>query len=608
MQQRIVCCILCVATALVPAATAQQAGCKGMAGMTAPGTSAAATPPEKLPPPLAMTGIGNGAIAITTSSVEARMWFTQGLNLLHDFWDYESSRAFEQSVRADPSCAMCFWGLYHAESFRGENDAWADAALRQAEKLAKHASPAEKLYIEAAKEEWKEKSKEKSARRPAANGKGWSVGGVAAAHVDSKETKTLRKLVAQSPDDVQAKVFLAESLIDGFDKNAKPKPGQVETQAILAAVLAAHPDDSAANHYWIHAQEPGLHPEAALDSARKLGPLTPASGHMVHMPGHIFYRTGDYETGRLSFENSMHTDEAYMRAQGVAVDDDWNYVHNLMYLIADLLEAGRLEEATAMSAKLNAARGERASTLYRSNPRDGVTRLDPLLPVALRSADWARATGLLEQSAPPAELKNLTALKAALLDYTRGMTALGEGDSAAGATLSKSLDGRVAAKPAEEPMPAMPGMPTSKDAMAAPIHGFLDVAALELRASLLLAQGKTADADTAFVKAAEAERALGYHEPPNYIRPVGETRGDALLRAGRYQEAKTAYEAALAERPNSGFPLFGIAQADAASNQSATTASDYRLLLAAWKNADTNLPQLKTARAWLGAHGGMGAE
>jgi tetratricopeptide (TPR) repeat protein len=110
------------------------------------------------------------------------------------------------------------------------------------------------------------------------------------------------------------------------------------------------------------------------------------------------------------------------------------------------------------------------------------------------------------------------------------------------------------------------------------------------------------------VKAAEAERALGYREPPNYIRPVGEARGDALMHAGRYAEAKVAYQAALVERPNSGFPLSGIAEADAASNQVTIAASDYRLLLAAWKNADTNLSQLETARAWLAAHGGMGAE
>src|ERR1700733_9424342 len=74
------------------------------------------TPPDQLPVPQKMTGIGNVSMHITASP-EAQMWFNQGLNLIHDFWDYESARAFEQSIRVDPQCAMCFWGLYKAESF-----------------------------------------------------------------------------------------------------------------------------------------------------------------------------------------------------------------------------------------------------------------------------------------------------------------------------------------------------------------------------------------------------------------------------------------------------------------------------------------------------------
>ncbi len=585
-----------VAALLSSASTgAQQASCKGMAGMA----MMEVTPPEKLPPPIVIEGLGNSSIAINTSSAEARKWFIQGLNGLHDFWDYESSRAFEQSVRADPNCAMCYWGLYKAEAFRGANDDWAAAALKHAEKLAKHTTPAEKLYIKAARQELKEHLEEKKKDANAPKSNAWTVAGESAPHVDSKKTKIYRKLVAQNPDDVQAKIFLAESLIDGFDKTAKPKPGTVQAQTILAAVLAAHPDDSAANHYWIHAQEPGQHPELALDSARKLGNLAPASGHMVHMPGHIFYRTGDYETGRTSFENSVHVDETYMRTQNVSVDDDWNYVHNLMYLIADLLEAGRLDEATATSGKLNAARGGGNATLYRGSTRDGMTRLDPLLPVELRSAHWTRATELLEASKPPTELPNLIALRASLLDYTRGMAALDSGDTTAAAGFSKSLVESAAKKPSEPPM-QMPGMPVSKDVMAVPVNSFLSVAALELHAAVLMAQGKAAEADTAFVKATDAERALGYREPPYYIRPVSETRGDALMRAKRYADAKKAYQAALEERPNSGFPLFGIAQADAAAGDKAAANADFATLLRAWKSADVDLPQMMAARAWIG--------
>ena len=572
------------------------AAAQGMAAM--PGMSAA-TPPEKLPPPVVIAGLGNSSMTIATTSPEAQRWFNQGLNEFHDFWDYESSRSFEQAIRLDPNCAMCYWGLYQSEAFRGEDDTWAAAALKQAQKLAKHAPPAEKLYIAAATEQEKESIAEKknANKKPGA----WSVSGTATAHVDSKETKIYRKLVAKNPDDVQARIFLAESLIEGFDKDAKPKPGTAEGQAILAAILAAHPDDSAANHYWIHAQEPGLYPESALSSARKLGALAPASGHMVHMPGHIFYRTGDYESARVSFENSMQVDETYMRTYSVSVDDDWNYVHNLMYLIADLLEAGRLDEATAMSAKLNGARGQRQTTLYVFSTRDGIARLDPLLPVAMRSANWTRATELLEASHPPAELKTMIAMRTSLLKYTRGMTALDAGDATAAAAFSKSLDAAVAIAPAEPPM-NMPGMPVSKDVMAASVHSFMDVAALELHAALLMAQGKSADADAAFVKATAAERALGYREPPYYIRPVSETRGDALMRAKRYADAKQAYQTALDERPNSGFPLYGIAQADADAGNRAAANSDFAALLAAWKNADPNLPQIVAAQQWISEH------
>jgi len=60
-----------------------------------------AVAPEKLPPPQKLAGTGNAHIRITASP-EAQVWFDQGLNLLHDFWDYESVRAFEQGARVDP--------------------------------------------------------------------------------------------------------------------------------------------------------------------------------------------------------------------------------------------------------------------------------------------------------------------------------------------------------------------------------------------------------------------------------------------------------------------------------------------------------------------------
>src|ERR1700679_4372526 len=91
--------------------------------------------PDKLPPPVKMSGIGNSHLKISATP-DAQVWFDQGLNLLHDFWDYESERAFEQAVRVDPNCAMCYWGLYRALMFRtGTPTFYSEQALANAIRL-----------------------------------------------------------------------------------------------------------------------------------------------------------------------------------------------------------------------------------------------------------------------------------------------------------------------------------------------------------------------------------------------------------------------------------------------------------------------------------------
>jgi tetratricopeptide (TPR) repeat protein len=573
-------------------ALAQQTTCHGGA------VSGGVVLPEQLPPAVKMTGIGNSSMTITTSRPEAQAWFNQGLNLLHDFWDYEAERAFEQAVRTDPKCAMCYWGLYQAEVFRSADVPAGQQALDRAVALKKQASKAEQLYIEAAVIEHKSALEE---LHPKGEKSKTALHGQASArHVDSAETKLYRELVALNPKDVQAKLFLAGSLRDGFDEKGEPRSGTAEEQRILQAILKEHPEDTAANHYWIHAVEPGNHPELALESAKKLGELTPASGHMVHMPGHIFYRTGDYESARESFLASMHVDEAYMRTRKVSVANDWNYVHNLMYLIADEMEAGRFREAMQTSEKLKDARGDVGPTLYRQTPRDGLTRISVELPVLLRAGAWTSAAERLERGGQDASLKNLEELRTSMLAYVRGMEALERRDLKAANAKSDALDAAVKQKPsAADEMPGMLGMSMSKDAMAKPVYSYLDVAAMELRASVLLAEGRGEDAGSMFTKAADAERELGYREPPFYIRPVEEARGDALLRAKRFDEAKQAFDAALKQRPESGFALYGMAQADAGAGRTAEATRDYARLLRAWAHADTDLPQLRAARMWM---------
>jgi tetratricopeptide (TPR) repeat protein len=556
--------------------------------------------PDTMPPPQKLTGIGTVHIKIT-GSLEAQAWFDQGLNLYHDFWDYEAVRAFEQGVRVDPQCAMCYWGIYLAETFRRNSSKhFAGEALAKAVSLKGHVSKAERLYIEAS-----------AAHEAGEKGKN-------ADKVDSKELELWRKLVKQNPRDTQARIFLAEALMNGYDDDGKPEKGTQEALTILQSVLKNEPENSAANHYWIHAVEASPKPEQALKSAEMLAMLAPTSGHMVHMPGHIFYRTGDYGRAERSFAASMAADEQYMHGQHVQVDDDWNYVHNLMYAIANLLEEGRLAEATSLSAKSKDARGELEATLYPWSPRDSMTRLSVGLPVALRAGDWGLAVELLKESeAPPVALSNLAFFRRALTDFAAGMQALEDGKTVAAEEASQQLDAELwrisqelksdeDAKGKEKKAPdgGTTKMRIMPDANAKPLVSNVSIMSLELRAGLLVAKKQMDEAKKLYLQAAREEKDLGYHEPPGYVRPVAETEAEALLRAGDWKDAKAAYQKALAERPKSGFPLYGIAISSEKSGDLGKASAEYAEFIAAWKDADAGLPQLEHARGFLAEHKG----
>ncbi|HVU46393.1 MAG TPA: hypothetical protein VHD85_09725 [Terracidiphilus sp.] len=564
-------------------------------------------PPDQLPAPVHMTGIGNSHIAIKANA-EAQAWFDQGLSLLHDFWDYESARAFEQAVRSDPNCAMCYWGLAQALTFRGpDQKTYADKALAEAVRLKGKASKTDRLYIEAAVAESHEKDDDHS-------------GSIA----------IYRKLVKSEPKDIEARIFLANSVEDGFDDNGEPKAGEKEKIAILEGVLKDAPNDSAANHYWIHAMEPSNHPERAVSSAALLASLAPNSGHMVHMPGHIYYRVGDYASADHWFAASTETDERYMREQHVSVDEDWNYVHNLMYAIANMMEQGRLEDANALSDRLAGARGQLSATLYVWSARDQISRVSRRLPVALRIGDWKSVLSMLDDAniADEEKTANLRFLKSELRAFATGMQALDDGDLAAAQSASAEMDAglwrqqqdartksdaEAAAKSAAKDKANTASQkpvttPINPDASAEPLMRTLSVASTELRAGTVLLKGDTQAAKKLYAQAIAAEKKLGYHEPPLYIRPVAETEAEALLRAKDYVGARSAFQAALDERPKSGFELYGIARADELTGNTAAAQTEYRDFLKEWPSADVKLPQMAHAHEALGDAGTVAAK
>jgi tetratricopeptide (TPR) repeat protein len=348
-----------------------------------------------------------------------------------------------------------------------------------------------------------------------------------------------------------------------------------------------------------------------------LADLAPKSGHMTHMPGHIFYRTGDYMRAQVSFDLSTQVDEAYMHDQKVAADDDWNYVHNVMYSIANLLEEGRMVQAAKVSAKLKEARGERAATLYPWSLRDSMTRIDPLLPIALRSGNWPEVEQETSQARPDEKFPHLQLLATSLTDFARGMQAVNVKNLDEARRQSAQLDAELwrlsqqmddektasKAKPADNTATARPknqAQPT--DAAETTLLKSLAILSLELRGAILIADSKIPEAEALFNKARHDEVELGYREPPAFIQPVAEQEAELLFATGKDALAEKAWQQALEDRPNSGFPLYGLAEVAERSGDAAKASAAYNKFLTAWKTADLTWPQLRHAGQWLASH------
>jgi tetratricopeptide (TPR) repeat protein len=534
---------------------------------------AAEKPASTLPPPVMITGVGNSHLQITTSSPDAQRWFDQGLSLLHCFWDFEALRAFREAARLDPSCAMCQWGMHRAMEFSGADEKDLKAVVAKMKELAPKATDHEQRYIRSIAESNDKQGEERS----------------------KAYQHEMEGLIYRYPEDLDAQAFLALGLGSGFDEKDEPRAGALYGMSMLRELLRTHPDNAAANHYWIHAVEASAHPEWALESAEKLGRLTPGSGHMVHMPGHIFFRTGDYEKARNCFLDAMQVDEAYMRSQKLEPKDDWNYAHNLSYFIANSAEEGRAKEALEYAAKLEPLAKDPAGS---DNPGFYVIQIGGTWSrLAIRFGKWDEAIrhpadyGIPEDKLPLAA----KALRDGMVTYARAMQALEREDVAGAERASDQLDAmlwrvmRERTAKSDNPDPKAKALAGT----AQRVEGLLGVASRELAGNLESHRGHFERAKVLLDQAVEAEEKLGYAEPPVYSRPALESLGYACIRAGKWDDARAAFRKVLIARPHSGFGYYGIALAWEKEGKKDEAARAWVEFKDAWKYGDADLPMLR---------------
>lgn len=518
-----------------------------MAGMTGAST-----------PPL-YSDLGSWTHKVSATP-EAQKYFDQGLRLYYGFNHAEAIRAFREAARLDPACAMAWWGVAAAA---GPNinmpmdDAGAktaNEAIAEATALAPKADPADQAYVAAL------------AARYSTDPKASRAG------LDSAYCNAMRKLAKGRPGDADAAALFAESILDlnpwnQWTHEGKPNPGTLEAVATLEAVLKQHPEHPGANHFYIHAVEASNDPGRALAAAKRLETLVPGAGHLVHMPSHIYARTGRYADALERNKVAVAVDEKYIADQKPeGAYPLMYYNHNIQFIMFSAMMEGRSEDAISAARKITGnVPGEMIAQM-------SMLEMIPPYPAQMlvRFGRWDEA---LKEPLPPSSERYASGI----CHYARGVAFAGKGQFESAAAELDSVRAMAAAVPAD--------MIVSIN-LAAPL---LRVATSALAGEIDTRKGNTDEGLRLLKLAVATEDSLHYDEPPTWCYPVRHTLGAALLKAGRAKDAEAVYRDDLSRHPENGWSLNGLAQAVRAQGRTQEAADVDARFRRAWANADVKL-------------------
>jgi len=382
---------------------------------------ACACPAQDAKPPLLMAGLSSLHHPVSTNNAEAQQFFDQGLRLVYAFNHDEAARSFRRATELDSQMAMAWWGVALAVGpnynlpVDQEHEKIAIDAIDKAAALAGGAPQIEKDYIAALGRRYTH------AAQPDYQ------------QLNSDYSKAMGELNSKYPEDLDAATLYADSLMNLrpwklWNPDGTPAPGTEEIVATLEGVLRRDPNHIGAMHLYIHAVEASPHPERALPYADRIATLAPGAGHLVHMPAHIYERTGNYDGARVQNAAAAKADEDFLSASGQqGMYMMMYYSHNLHFGALSASMQGHCAEAQNSAGRLA------------DNVRPGVKDMPMLetfltipLVVDVRCGRWDNLLAMQEPAAQTPALK-------AMWLYSRGMALVAKGKAAEAEPLEKQL-------------------------------------------------------------------------------------------------------------------------------------------------------------------------
>jgi len=493
----------------------------------------------------------------------AQRYFDQGLRLAYGFNHEAARRAFSEAERLDPDCAMCAWGQAlvlgpninqpMAAELAADATALADRALR----LRAKARPVDRELIDALVRRYSTPAPDD--RKP----------------LDLAYATAMADIAQRHPDDDDVATLYAEALMDlspwaYWRADGAPTEYTGRIVATLERVLQRNPNHIGAAHYYLHAVEASTTPQRAERYADKLAALAPGSGHLVHMPAHIYIRTGRYHDATLSNLAASSADAAFLAVCGGS-----NGIYPLGYVphnwhFAAMTAALHGSRTLAIEAAGQAAR--------RADPQQlqtlGFMQQFVVAPLfaQVRFGQW-------DAILAPADAPVALPYPRAIWHFARGVALLRQGKPVEAQRELRALQ-TLAADPALQELVLWDINRADR---------VLEVAVAMLRGELALARGQRKTGIAALRAAVTAEDKLNYNEPPDWPLPVRPYLGAALLDAKRPKDAAVVYVEDLARYPENGWSLYGLARAQRALKQGSAAADSERRYVAAWQWADVEL-------------------
>ncbi len=529
----------------------------GLACFLTMGVSGQCLAQEAATAPRLYTDLGTLSHPIAIRSTRAQAYFDQGLRLYYGFNSEESVRAFREAARLDPSSPMPHWGIAMAlgpnvnVSMDTAAEREAHAAMMEATRLAENGNPRDRAFVATIADRYAPLPGTERGRR------------------DTLYVAAMRNLVRRYPDDQDAGALLAESLMllhpwDWYTAEGTPVGSILEAVGHIERVIRKNPNHPGACHFYIHAVEQSVTPARALPCAKRLSGLMPGAGHIVHMPAHIYMRTGNYAEAVRHNEHAAHTDERFIGEQKPKGVYPLYYAHNLHFLWA----AAAMDGQTKVSLK--AARDLVANVppeLYEQAPLFELIAAVPALALA-RFEKWS---ALSSEPAPKATLK----LARALWHHARGVAYARTSNAELAERELTALRTLAADIPRDQLVMTTNTAPQ-----------VTDLAAKVVEAEIAIARGRTSDGIALLTAASHLEDGLRYDEPATWYSPVRQRLGRVLLTAGQPAEAERAFREDLMRNPGNGWSLNGLATSLTAQGKGSESAKVMRSFRRVWTRAD----------------------